>query len=94
MPFDKDLMPPKAHPDVHAYASKCRGITPGAGDQITPSGTYFTYFMASESCQVNYTAYQDDDSTSHTVSLLPGQVLPGRVRRIISATAPVLGWYD
>ena len=94
MPFDKSLVPPKAHPDVNAFGSRCAAITPGSGDQISPAGRYFNYFVAGAAADVTFTAYQDDDATEHTISLAAGQALPGRVRRITAATGAILGWYE
>lgn len=93
MPFDKNKVPPFMQDARDSYSMRCAEITPGASDQVDPTGKYYKYFVAATPGDVTFVAMRDGDADTRTMTLAAGQVLPGRVRRITAATATVHGWF-
>lgn len=95
MPYDSTLQPDSARVTPQGMAGTFEVISPGAGDQLDPSGKYFAYFTVTDAGTVSVLGYRNaDGDTPQQFNLVGGQIIPGRIRRVTAASVTVLGWYD
>ena len=95
MPFSASLVPlTSADARDGSYSANAALITPGAGDQLDPSGQYYKYFVAATGGSVTFTTYKGADGTTLTMTVADGMILPGRIRRITAADGTIHGWFD
>lgn len=96
MPYNPALRPKSTQDDSrNTYGNACAVITPGATDQIASNGLYYKYFVMANTGDVTFVPYGNADANTVTLTGLPsGTMIPGRIRRILSATAPIHGWID
>lgn len=97
MPFDRLKVPGNAeYSDLSTFAPVATPITPSdSTDALDGSGQYFKYIVACDSGDVAVLGYANaDDDDPVVLSLSGGQVVPGRVRRVMATgtTATVIGW--
>lgn len=94
MPFDKSKEPPYTREMEDTLGNDCRAITPGAGDQVAPNGSYFKYVIAATDGDVTVVPFAGPDGTTHTITMAAGNVIPLRVRRVTASTATCIGAFD
>jgi len=95
MPYDESLKPASLlEANTHSYSPKAMTLTPGATDQTEPSGAYFKYMTAAAAGTFVVVPMENDDADTVSLALQGGQVFPGQIRRVVSASAGVIGWYD
>lgn len=100
MPYDRSLVTRNAaeeYPDT--FGSRCWPVTPSnSADIVDPvTGNYAKYFVAKTAGDVSVLGYENDDGdTAQVITVQAGQVVYGRVRRIMSTgtTATLTGWSD
>jgi len=100
MPFSERLVPQGAKTaSLDTFGQKVYPITPSdSADVVNPvNGEYFKYIVAKGTGDVSVLGYGNlDGDTPQVITVAAGQVLPGRIRRVLSTgtTAAVCGWSD
>jgi len=100
MPFTETKMPQGARTSsLDTYGQAVYPITPSDTVDVThpTSGEYFKYIVAKTAGDAAVLGYRNDDAdTAQIITVLAGQILPGRIRRIkaTNTTATFCGWSD
>lgn len=100
MPFDRSKVPVSSAEEIASTLGvRCWPVTPSNSADITDpdDGLYAKYFVAATAGDVAVLGYENaDGDTAQVLTVQAGQIIPGRIRRILSTgtTATVVGWSD